>query len=161
MKMDFGQKIKDLKSAAANAVNTFLGSNRAGDPRVRVAVVPYADAVNTGDLVRYVHNETGFTTGEPPVFDPIQYVGTGDETKVPRRPVLQDQFSPQLLLHGHRRPVIHSPVMKIFVAGVHHPSALAFCRYTRAPCHCNKQQGYLAAVSMSVSQYIFGYVFNC
>lgn len=69
-----GQKIEDLKTAAANAVETFLGSQAPSTPRVRIAIVPYADAVNTGDLVRYVHNETSFTTGAAPAFDPLIYV---------------------------------------------------------------------------------------
>jgi hypothetical protein len=41
--------------------------------------VPYADAVNTGPLVRYVHNETAYTSGSsnPPVFDPLVFVANG------------------------------------------------------------------------------------
>lgn len=77
-----GQKIKDLKSAAKNAVATFLGKQNAADPRVRVAIVPYADAVNTGSLVRYVHNETGYTTGNPPAFDPLVFASTGKKDMV-------------------------------------------------------------------------------
>jgi Flp pilus assembly protein TadG len=77
-----GQKIKDLKSAAKNAVTSFLGKQNPAAPRVRVAIVPYADAVNTGDLVRYVHNETAFTTGEPPAFDPLVYVKNGKNDMV-------------------------------------------------------------------------------
>jgi len=72
-----GQKIKDLKHAARNAVKTFLGKQDPARPRVRIAIVPYADAVNTGGLVRYVHNETGFSTGEPPAFDPLVFAGNG------------------------------------------------------------------------------------
>jgi Flp pilus assembly protein TadG len=45
-----GQKIKDLKSAAANAVDTFLGGQDPRKPRVRVAIVPYANSVNAGKL---------------------------------------------------------------------------------------------------------------
>lgn len=77
-----GQKIKDLKSAAKNAVAAFLGKQDPKAPRVRVAIVPYADAVNTGDLVRYVHNETGFTTGEPPAFDPVVFVKNGKDEMI-------------------------------------------------------------------------------
>lgn len=74
-----GQKIKDLKTAATNAVNAFLGKQDPADPRVRVAIVPYADAVNTGPLVRYVHNETVYTpvTSQPPAFDPLVFVANG------------------------------------------------------------------------------------
>ncbi|QKC81197.1 pilus assembly protein [Mesorhizobium sp. NZP2077] len=45
-----GQKIKDLKTAAANAVDSFLGSQDPNKPRVRVSIVPYANSVNTGQL---------------------------------------------------------------------------------------------------------------
>lgn len=74
-----GQKIKDLKTAATNAVNAFIGKQDASNPRVRVAIVPYADSVNTGPLVRYVHNETSYTSGSsaPPVFDPLLFVANG------------------------------------------------------------------------------------
>jgi Flp pilus assembly protein TadG len=71
-----GQKIKDLKSAAANAVETFLNSNSGVVPRVRVAIVPYADSVNVGDLARGVYGETSFTTGDPPALDPLALVSS-------------------------------------------------------------------------------------
>ncbi|HEV7251924.1 MAG TPA: pilus assembly protein [Mesorhizobium sp.] len=45
-----GQKIEDLKTAASNAVKAFLGSQDPRNPRVRVAIVPYAEAVNVGAL---------------------------------------------------------------------------------------------------------------
>lgn len=45
-----GQKIKDLRTAATVAVNEFLGSQDPKEPRVRVAIVPYAEAVNVGAL---------------------------------------------------------------------------------------------------------------
>ena len=67
-----GSKLSDLKDAARTAVDTLLGGNSAANPRVRVAIVPYADAVNTGPLSNVVHLETGFTTGEPPrLGDPL------------------------------------------------------------------------------------------
>ena len=37
-------------------------------PRVRVAIVPYADAVNTGSLASNVYVETKFTNSEPPAL---------------------------------------------------------------------------------------------
>ncbi len=44
-------KIKDLRDAASNAVSLALQQNRdPANPRVRVAIVPYADAVNVGGL---------------------------------------------------------------------------------------------------------------
>ncbi|MBN9219764.1 MAG: hypothetical protein J0I79_17620 [Mesorhizobium sp.] len=45
-----GQKIKDLKAAAANAVDSFLGGQDPSKPRVRVSIVPYANSVNAGQL---------------------------------------------------------------------------------------------------------------
>ncbi|MBN9551148.1 MAG: VWA domain-containing protein [Alphaproteobacteria bacterium] len=45
-----GQKIKDLRTAASNAVNSFLSGQNATNPRVRVAIVPYANSVNVGSL---------------------------------------------------------------------------------------------------------------
>lgn len=64
-----GQKIKDLKAAADNALNAFLDGQDPKKPRVRVAIVPYADSVNAGPLANAVHVETRFTTGEPPALD--------------------------------------------------------------------------------------------
>ena len=45
-----GQKIKDLKAAASNAVDAFLAGQDMSKPRVRVAIVPYANSVNAGAL---------------------------------------------------------------------------------------------------------------
>jgi Flp pilus assembly protein TadG len=45
-----GQKIKDLRAAASNAVDSFLDGQNAANPRVRVAIVPYANSVNVGSL---------------------------------------------------------------------------------------------------------------
>ena len=64
-----GQKIKDLKTAANNALDAFLKDQDPNKPRVRVAIVPYADAVNTGGLANNVYVETKFTTSEPPAVD--------------------------------------------------------------------------------------------
>lgn len=45
-----GQKIKDLKSAATNAVGSFFRNQRPGQDRVRISIVPYANSVNAGAL---------------------------------------------------------------------------------------------------------------
>lgn len=45
-----GWKIEDLKNAATSAVETLLDGNRRGSERVRVALVPYAEAVNVGEM---------------------------------------------------------------------------------------------------------------
>lgn len=64
-----GRKLRDLKVAARNAVDALLASNGHAEPRVRVALVPYADAVNTGVLANTVFIEQAFWTGEPPRLD--------------------------------------------------------------------------------------------
>ena len=58
-----GDKIKDLKTAAKRAVDTFLASNiDPENPRVRVALVPYANSVNAGSLAaKSVFVETAAT----------------------------------------------------------------------------------------------------
>jgi Flp pilus assembly protein TadG len=67
-----GQKIADLKAAAYNALDAFLKDQDPKKPRVRVAIVPYADAVNTGGLAGNVYVESKFTDTEPPaVGDPL------------------------------------------------------------------------------------------
>lgn len=75
-----GQKIKDLKAAAKNAVDTFLAGNRdPSDPRVRVALVPYADAVNVGSgLSHIVYRERNRRSeSEPPRLEDPQLVSGG------------------------------------------------------------------------------------
>lgn len=66
-----GQKIKDLKAAANNAIDAFLSGQDPAKPRVRVAIVPYANAVNTGALNNVVYSEQSYTpiTAEPPKLD--------------------------------------------------------------------------------------------
>jgi Flp pilus assembly protein TadG len=81
-----GQKIKDLKTAAENAVDAFLAGQKPENPRVRVSIVPYADAVNTGALSNVVHKETTFTVGEPPKLgDPIAASGATDKCATERK----------------------------------------------------------------------------
>ncbi|MBL8577488.1 MAG: hypothetical protein JNK47_09700 [Mesorhizobium sp.] len=43
-----GQKIKDLKTAASNAVDALTKNQKMDNPRVRIALVPYSDGVNVG-----------------------------------------------------------------------------------------------------------------
>jgi Flp pilus assembly protein TadG len=75
-----GQKIKDLKTAANAALDAFLGGQDPAKPRVRVSIVPYADAVNAGSLANMVHVETGYTTGEPPKLDAPMAVATAPDS---------------------------------------------------------------------------------
>lgn len=74
-----GQKIKDLKTAANNAIDAFLAGQDPAKPRVRVAIVPYADAVNTGSLSNTVYVEKKFTTGEPPKLTDPASVSTAPD----------------------------------------------------------------------------------
>ena len=64
-----GQKIEDLKDAAANAVEQLLLNQDERNPRVRVAIVPYAEAVNTGDLHDAVFIEKRGGSNLPPPID--------------------------------------------------------------------------------------------
>lgn len=81
-----GQKIKDLKTAANAALDAFLAGQDPAKPRVRVAVVPYADAVNTGALAHVVHVEKGFTGGEPPKLDdPVAVAAAPDKCATERK----------------------------------------------------------------------------
>jgi Flp pilus assembly protein TadG len=62
-------KIGDLRKAATNAVNALLGSQDETKPRVRVAIVPYAEAVNTGGLSDAVFVEQKGQSNLPPSID--------------------------------------------------------------------------------------------
>ncbi|TIT02599.1 pilus assembly protein [Mesorhizobium sp.] len=63
-------KIGDLQTAASKAVTDLLKWNRANNvPRVRVAIVPYAEAVNTGGLASTVFVETRYGSKVPPPID--------------------------------------------------------------------------------------------
>lgn len=62
-----GRKLGDLQAAATNAVNLLLNGQNQRDPRVRVAVVPYAEAVNAGALAAStVHVERSGGSDLPP-----------------------------------------------------------------------------------------------
>jgi Flp pilus assembly protein TadG len=63
-------KIGDLQAAASEAVKDLLGNNRdPKNPRVRVAIVPYAEAVNTGGLANTVFVEQSGGSDVPPSID--------------------------------------------------------------------------------------------
>ncbi|RUU06558.1 hypothetical protein EOD23_13300 [Mesorhizobium sp. USDA-HM6] len=63
-------KIGDLQAAASQTVKDLLGQNRdPSDPRIRVAIVPYAEAVNTGGLAGTVFVETEDGPKVPPPID--------------------------------------------------------------------------------------------
>lgn len=73
----YGQRLKDLKVAAKNAVKLLLGNNKAIHDRVRVAMVPYADAVNAGPLSHTIYVESNrYSSSEPPPMPASQTVSS-------------------------------------------------------------------------------------
>ena len=60
-------KIGNLRTAATNAVKTMLDNQNPNNPRVRVALVPYASGVNVGALATDVYAETSSSSDLPPV----------------------------------------------------------------------------------------------
>jgi Flp pilus assembly protein TadG len=62
-------KIDDLRKAATNAVKLLLANQDPKNPRVRVAIVPYAEAVNTGKLADTVFVEVEGGSNLPPAID--------------------------------------------------------------------------------------------
>ncbi|UVC16600.1 pilus assembly protein [Mesorhizobium onobrychidis] len=63
-------KIGDLRTAASGAVEDLLDNNLdPKNPRVRVAIVPYAEAVNTGGLASTVFVEARYGSNVPPPID--------------------------------------------------------------------------------------------
>lgn len=69
-----GQKIKDLKAAAKNAIGVLMTGQDKDKPRVRIAIVPYAEAVNTGGLSDTVFVEKAGKSDLPPAIDAPQAV---------------------------------------------------------------------------------------
>jgi Flp pilus assembly protein TadG len=60
-------KIGNLRTAARNAVKMMLDNQNPKNPRVRVALVPYASGVNVGALARNVYAEVPSSSDLPPV----------------------------------------------------------------------------------------------
>jgi Flp pilus assembly protein TadG len=75
-----GSKLVDLKAAAKNAVALFLDGPSSPDPRVRVALVPYATAVNTGKLDGTVFVEKKGGTDTPPGLNDPQDVSSAPDS---------------------------------------------------------------------------------
>jgi Flp pilus assembly protein TadG len=71
-------KIGDLQDAAEDAVKRLLDGQNPDSPRIRVAIVPYSDAVNVGALSEYVHYEEKFTKGEPPAYSVLHAVAVSE-----------------------------------------------------------------------------------
>ncbi|MBZ9994828.1 TadE/TadG family type IV pilus assembly protein [Mesorhizobium sp. BH1-1-4] len=71
-------KIGDLRTAAENAVRTMLENQDPKNPRVRVAIVPYASGVNAGKLAENVYAEKQGSSELPPVAgSPLLVAKTG------------------------------------------------------------------------------------
>ena len=72
-----GSKLSALKSAAMNGIEKLLAANSSDDPRIRIAAVPYAAAVNVGpDLAKYIYPDNGRPNTVAPVYDPNNPVKT-------------------------------------------------------------------------------------
>ncbi|ARP62987.1 hypothetical protein A9K65_006000 [Mesorhizobium sp. WSM1497] len=71
-------KIGDLKTAAKNAVQTMLQKQDPQNPRIRVAIVPYASGVNAGKLAENIYAEKQDSTELPPIAgSPLLVAKTG------------------------------------------------------------------------------------
>ncbi|RUU80297.1 TadE/TadG family type IV pilus assembly protein [Mesorhizobium sp. M7A.F.Ca.MR.362.00.0.0] len=71
-------KIGDLKAAAKNAVLTMLQKQDPQNPRIRVAIVPYASGVNAGKLAENIYAEKQGSSELPPVAgSPLLVAKTG------------------------------------------------------------------------------------
>ena len=72
-------KIGDLIDAAKNAVTTMLANQDPKNPRIRVALVPYASGVNTGALLDNVYAEQSGRSDLPPAADDPIFGGKKDK----------------------------------------------------------------------------------
>lgn len=75
-------KIQDLREAASLAVSSFLDLNNPSNPRVRMAIVPYSDGVNTGPLAGTVFHEARNSNGgadAPPSLAAARAVSAGSD----------------------------------------------------------------------------------
>lgn len=76
-------KIGDLKAAAENAVEAFLAKQNPENPRVRVALVPYASGVNVGALADNVYVEKSGKPDLPPAANDPVIGGKKTTTELP------------------------------------------------------------------------------
>ena len=76
-------KIGDLKAAATNAVEAMLTYQDPENPRVRVALVPYASGVNVGDLAKNVYAEQSGKSNLPPAANDPVIGGKKGTTELP------------------------------------------------------------------------------
>ena len=81
-------KIGDLQAAARNAVDLLLDGQDKDNPRVRVAIVPYAEAVNTGKLSGAVFAEQKGGSDLPPpnaAAKPAAFTSAADHCATERK----------------------------------------------------------------------------
>ncbi|MDQ2633032.1 MAG: pilus assembly protein [Pseudomonadota bacterium] len=76
-------KIGDLRAAAKNAVESMLKYQDKKNPRVRVALVPYASGVNVGQLAGNVYAEKSGRSDLPPLADDSVIGGRRGTTELP------------------------------------------------------------------------------
>jgi len=76
-------KIGDLKLAAENAVKAFLANQNPENPRVRVALVPYASGVNVGALSTNIYTEKSRKSDLPPAANDEVIGGKKNTTELP------------------------------------------------------------------------------
>jgi Flp pilus assembly protein TadG len=76
-------KIGDLKDAAENAVRTMLQNQDPKNPRIKVALVPYASGVNVGDLTGNVYAEQSGKSDLPPAANDPVIGGKKTTTELP------------------------------------------------------------------------------
>ncbi len=76
-------KIGDLKDAAENAVKAFLEKQDPKNPRVRVALVPYASGVNVGALADNIYVEKSGKPDLPPAANDTAIGGKKTTTELP------------------------------------------------------------------------------
>ena len=72
-----GAKIQALRDAATLGVEELLSVNSPGDEKVRISLVPYAYAVNTGPLAKYVYPDFEYRRSNAPKFNAELYASTG------------------------------------------------------------------------------------
>ena len=72
-------KIGDLIDAATNAVTTMMANQDPKNPRIRLALVPYASGVNTGALLNNVYAEKSSGSDLPPAADDPIFGGKKDK----------------------------------------------------------------------------------
>ncbi|WP_419907028.1 pilus assembly protein TadG-related protein [Hoeflea sp.] len=72
-----GSKITALKDAAEIGVEELLAVNSPTDTKVRISLIPYSYAVNTGPLAQYVYADFKQKTSDAPAYSTVLFDDTG------------------------------------------------------------------------------------